>query len=244
MRVSCPSCGASVSADDVNITRMVAKCRACQSVFSFEAQLQSAPVAAAPAPARELAAVMEVQREGPAPATAGDYRTAQGGVGRLRIVRRWYKPEHWGLLFFAIAWNSFLVFWISGVLSAPGGIAMALFSVAHVAVGIAITYTALTGLFNRTVIEVDAGGLSVRHGPIPAKGNRDIALSDLRQLFTVEIAGNKGVRTYELHAVVRNGPTVTIATGLSDTRQALFLERTIEDHVGIVDQPVAGEMPK
>jgi hypothetical protein len=250
MRVSCPSCGASVPAEDVNITRMVAKCRGCQAVFSFEAQLQSAPVASAPA--REIAPVMEVplpagiemHRDAPAATASGDYRTAQGGVGRLRIVRRWFTPQHLFLLLFAIAWNSFMVMWIGGAISSGGGIGPILFSTVHVGVGLWVAYTALTGLFNRTVIEVDRGVLSIRHGPIPAKGNRDVTLSELRQLFTVEIVGNKGARSYELHAIVTNGPTITIVKDLTDARQALFLERAIEDHVGIVDQPVAGEMPK
>jgi hypothetical protein len=236
----------------VNITRMVAKCRACQAVFAFDSQLRPAQAEAVQAPARALAPLMEVpmpagielQRDASVAPASGDYRTSPGGPGRLRIVRRWYTPQHLFMLFFAIAWNSFMVVWITGALSSGAGIGPILFSTAHVAVGVWVAYTALTGLFNRTVIEVDRGVLSVRHGPIPARGNRDIALSDLRQLFTIESTGNKGARSYELHAIVSNGPTVTLAKGLTDSRQALYLERTIEDHVGIEDQPVVGEMRK
>ena len=37
VRVSCESCGAAVPAEDVNLERMVAKCRSCQAVFEVRA---------------------------------------------------------------------------------------------------------------------------------------------------------------------------------------------------------------
>jgi|LNFM01.1.fsa_nt_gb hypothetical protein len=250
MNVSCPRCGATVPAEDVNITRMVAKCRACQAVFSFDPPARpiqtEVPQRSALAPMMEvpLPAGIELHRDSPATPASGDYRTAPGGVGRLRIVRRWFTPQHIFMLLFAIVWNGFMVLWIGGAIASGGGVWPILFSSLHVAVGLWVAYTAIAGLFNRTVIEIDRGVLSVRHGPIPAAGNRDIAITDLRQLFTVQNVGNKGARSYELHAIVSNGPTVSIAKGLTDERQALFLERTIEDHLGIVDQRVPGEMPK
>lgn len=247
MRVSCPSCGATVPAEDVNITRLVAKCRACQAVFSFEPP--SAPVAQRQSELAPLVDValppgIELHRDAPIANATSDYRSPSASAGRLRIVRRWFVPQHIFLLLFAIAWNSFMVFWIAGALSSGAGLAPLLFSTVHVGVGVWVAYKAISGLLNRTVIEVDRGVLTVRHGPIPAAGNRDIAITELRQLFTVEKVGNKGVRSYELHAIVSNGPTVTIAKELPEARQALFLERAIEDHVGIVDQRVAGEMHK
>lgn len=37
MKLKCPACGAPIPADDINITTMTALCRACDSVFKFEA---------------------------------------------------------------------------------------------------------------------------------------------------------------------------------------------------------------
>lgn len=239
-------------AEDVNITRLVAKCRACQAVFSFDPPSRDEMAARAktqaptPSPLLDvpLPAGIELHRDAPATAATGDYRSPVASAGRLRIVRRWFTPHHIFLLLFAIAWNSFMVFWIVGTLSDGAGLFPLLFSSLHVAAGVWIAYMAITGLFNRTVIEVDRGVLSVRHGPIPAPGNRDIPIVELRQLFTVEKIGNKGVRSYELQAIVSNGPVVTIAKNLTESSQALFLERAIEDHLGIEDQPVQGEMRK
>lgn len=250
MRVSCPTCGAQIPAQDVNISRMTAKCAACQAVFAFESQVRATPIAVAPtttalglATTVPLPAGIQLHREGPSELSSGDYRVAAGKLGRLRITRRWFSAQHLFTLFFAIVWNSFMVVWIAGAIS-QGGLTMLLFSIAHIALGVWVAYKALTALLNRTVIEIDRGRLTVRHGPIPAAGNRDVALDDLRQLFTTEIADSEGAPTCDLHAMVSNGPAITLVKELTDVRQALFIERAIEDHLEWVDQPVAGEVPK
>jgi hypothetical protein len=238
-----------VPAEDVNIVRMVAKCRACQSVFAFQAQLSAEPPpTAAPAPhaATTMSAIatvpmppgIEVHRE--ASAAAGDYRTAHVPKPKLRIVRRWFAFTHLVVLGFAFFWNLFVGVWMIRALVGNAE-TMAIFAIPHFVVGIVLLYVGLTGLLNRTVIEIDRGTLTVRHGPIPAWGNRDIPVHELKQLFTLEKRGGKGGRSYELLAVAHTGPTITLAKGMTDPQQALYLERLIEEHLEIEDQAVLGE---
>ena len=48
-----------------------------------------------------------------------------------------------------------------------------LLPIAHVAVGVGLTYYTLTRLMNRTRIEVSRDELTIRHGPLPWRGNMD-----------------------------------------------------------------------
>lgn len=78
------------------------------------------------------------------------------------------------LLGFALVWDSFLVFWyaaaIAGVSSGGGANGgawmMLLFPLIHVGAGVFITWTALRGLLNRTVLVLDQGTFTRRSGPI------------------------------------------------------------------------------
>ena len=174
------------------------------------------------------------------PAPPADYRSAAGGSGELTLTRRWFGPQHLFMLFFCIAWDAFLVFWYGIAIKSGGPWIMFVFPIAHLAVGVGITYSALCGLLNRTVIQIKDGVLSVRHGPIPARGNRTIPVHEVRQLYTEEVVGSKGAKTYKLNAVVASGSAHALASDLSNPQQALFIERAVEDHLGLADQPVAG----
>lgn len=241
MRLACPSCGAAIPAEDVNVVRMVAKCRACHAVFRFDAQLTGAPAPAAPlAPALAVALPPGIVVDRAGGPMEGDYRTPAGGVGELTITRRWFSPQTLFLLFFAIAWDSFLIFWYSAAITQGGPWIMFVFPIAHLAAGVWVTHTALSGLLNRTVLRIADGRLRVTHGPIPVRGNRDLPVDEVRQLYTEEVAGSKGSKRYTLHAVVATGPAIALASDLESSQQALFLERTIEEHLRLPDQPVAG----
>lgn len=241
--VSCPKCAAPVPAEDVNIVRLVAKCRGCGNVFSFIEQVGAAPAAPRPAPAPlavvAMPAGIDLQRtEVPSP-TLG-YRDAPRQAGRLVITRRWFQPQAIFLIVFAVFWNGFLVNWYTIAFKSDGPLIMFLFPLLHVSAGLWITYQGLTGLLNRTTITLADGILAVKHGPIPARGNRTLETSDVQQLYTEEIVGSKGGKTYNLMVVVKSGPTVALAKGLTSPQQALYIEQVVEEHLGIPDAPVLG----
>lgn len=242
MVVTCPKCAATIPAEDVNVARIVAKCRLCGAVFNFEDQLglPKSPVN------RAIARVMlppgiELAVSNASAGTAGPYRGGGEQSGELLLVRKWFQPQAIMLLIFGAVWNSFLFFWYAGAASSGAPWIFYVFPLAHVAAGVAIIYGGLTGLLNRTTVRVANGRLTVRHGPIPAFGNRDIAVSDLLQLYTVTKTGSKGSKTHELHALPSFGPTIKLMSGLTDMQQAVYVERTVEDHLRIEDDPSANQ---
>ena len=227
MDLRCKRCRTLIPADDVNVGTGIAKCRACNAVFGFADQLAPAPrdrerAAAAMPPA------ITVGRE----------------AGALEITRRWFSPGYLPLLFFCIAWDAFLVFWY---MQAPAaGWIFVIFPIGHVAVGVGLSYYTVAGLLNRTVVRVGRGQLTVRHGPVPWRGNWTLSTTELRQLYSVEQPprSRKGVPTYTVQAILASGRTLPLLGGLRDTGQALYIEQAFERHLGIADRLVGVELPR
>ena len=162
----------------------------------------------------------------------------------IEIVRKWFGWQTVFLTAFAVFWDGFLLTWYSFTL--PFGFSFFnLFPLIHVAAGIGITYTALAGWLNTTRISVSQGKISVRHGPLPWLGNKDLDGSMLKQLYSKEKISrgrNSTSYSYEVHAVLSNGKNAKLVSGLESSEQALYIEQEIERYFGIVDTPVRGQI--
>jgi hypothetical protein len=219
----CPRCGSAIPADDMNLANLVAKCRRCHEAFSFADQ-----VSATGKPAPAAAPPQRVPRPpGLWVEEDGDHRC---------LVRRWFAPGLLFLVFFCIAWDGFLVFWYSMALTAdaPWMWIAVLFPIAHVAVGVGLTYGTVAGLFNSTVVEVHNGRLLVCHGPLPWPGNRDLDALEVRQLYCTEAqqwTRQSGTTSwpYALNAVLADGRTVPLLSDVQDKMMALFYKQQLED---------------
>jgi len=166
-----------------------------------------------------------------------------GGSG-IEIVRKWLGWQTLVLTAFAVFWCGFLFFWYSIALP-MGDTFMTLFPLIHVAVGIGLAYRALAGWVNTTRIAVDQGRLSVRHGPLPWLGNKDLDGSNLKQLYSKEKISqgrNSTTITYEVHALTANGRNEKLVSGLDSSEQALYIEQEIERYFRIEDTPVRGQI--
>jgi hypothetical protein len=103
----------------------------------------------------------------------------------------------------------------------------------------------LMGFLNRTTIEVSRNQLTIRHGPLPGPGNRDVLGRQFTQLYGEEIVKtNKGSKsyTYDLIALDREGRKIKLLSDLTERDQVLYLEQTLERRLGIEDEPVDGEV--
>jgi len=234
MQLACKSCTKPIPAADVNLDRGIAKCQGCHAVFSFLDDVGGkSPVVRpqVPMPKRFV-----VDHWGP----------------ELSITHRWYSHGLWILLIFCVIWDGFLFAWysaaIAGLMSgqANGGFwIMLIFPVLHLAVGVGLTYGTLCGFLNKTWIRVSVGELSVRHGPLPTGGNRQLFTADLKQLFCTEkiIRGKHGPRySYNVEALLQGGTKLKLLSNLQDLDQALFVEQQIEQHLRIADERVPGEV--
>lgn len=243
MKLVCPSCGSAVKAADVNLDKLVAKCGACDNVFRFDPPFaQKAAPRAVPLPSG-----LKIVEQSRPLLSAGTYRTVEpGSVGTLVVERRWFGLQDIFMLFFSIMWDGFLFFWYSTALSAPGGLQpmLVLFPLLHVAVGVGMTYRAIAGLLNRTTVSVRDGRLTVRHGPLPWLGDRDLPTPSLRQLYVRSKTSRtkNGTRTsFKVCAENADRAEVVLVAGLTDRAQADYLEWVIEDHLGIENDPAYGD---
>ncbi|WP_224362216.1 hypothetical protein [Hyalangium versicolor] len=237
MQLSCEVCHAPLRPEDVRLDLALAKCSACNAVYDLSGRkgrgLAEQSAQEKPRLVRAKASLPE------------KFQVEDDGVS-TRISWRWFSVIHAFLIFFCIAWDGFLFTWYGIALSSDNAPLIALiFPIAHVAAGVGLTYYTLTGLLNRTRIEVSRNRLSIRHGPLPWPGNRDVPGRQFTQLYGVEqIRSNKGSQTltYDLIAIDREGKSVKLLGGLTAKDQVLYLEQTLERRLGIEDAPVEGEI--
>jgi hypothetical protein len=227
----CIRCGAPVPPANVDEAEGVARCSACSDVFNF---VRRGGAVSAPTTAEALArpAYMHVDRQG----------------RRLLIRWRWFTAANLGMAIFCIAWDSFLIFWYSTAFhSRHTPWLMIVFPIGHLAVGVGLTYATLCGFFNHTAMEISPDGLTVRHGPLPSRGNRQLAASQIRQPFCERSSSmqssnrNNSTPTYSLSAILNDGSKVKLVRGVRELTDARYLERQIELAMNIAPQPVAGE---
>lgn len=231
MKLNCPECGAEIPADNMNLDRMVAKCRECNAVFDFgdhfgvtngSQSLSRMPV--------------------PRPA---DILIENTGTD-IRFTRRWFGPTYIFLALFAVFWNGFMAVWF-GIAIVSRLWPMALFGTLHAAIGLFVAYLALAGFLNSTVIRVGLGEIEVKHGPLPWFGNRRLETVSIAQLYSKEVVSRSRRSTsvsHEVHLATRDGRHIKLLSGLESSEQALYLEQEIERYLGIKDQAVRGEIPR
>ena len=212
----------------------VARCSACGEVFNF---VRRGGAVSAPIAAEALARppYMHVDRQG----------------RRLLIRWRWFTPANLGMAVFCLAWDSFLIFWYSTAFhSRHTPWIMIVFPIGHLAVGVGLTYATLCGFLNHTTMEISPEGLTVRHGPLPSRGNRQLAASQIRQPFCERSVSrywnqksnrNNSAPTFNVSVILNDGTKVKLIRGLRELTDARYLERQIEIAMNIAPQTVAGE---
>ncbi|MCA9223520.1 MAG: hypothetical protein KDA71_24575 [Planctomycetales bacterium] len=232
MQLNCRSCGRDIPAEDINVNLAIAKCSSCHSVFNFLDQLGTTAAMAAvrQRPAVEMPKAMQVEDWG----------------AELVITRRWFTWAAIFLVFFCLFWDGFLVVWYTAAISSKQ-ILMLVFPLIHVAVGVFLTYLTLSMFVNKTVIRVANGELSVRHGPLPWPGKRNLLTHEIQQLYVTEQMRRtkRGYSyTYHLNAKLAQGNVVKLLSNLETPDHGLFIEQKLEQHLKIEDEAVAGEVTR
>lgn len=216
----CPRCRAPLPVSAISTALEVARCPSCETVIDLRASAKSSALAA-PTPER-----WEVTGTGP----------------DLSIRWRWFRASSLFLIPFALFWNGILVTMAAGVSEGfrhPERLLVGLV-VPHVWVGVGLAYACVANLLNSTTITSRFGRLTVKVGPLPWRGNRAFDANDLSQLFVVERRGNRGATTFDVCAVTRDGRRQQLVN-LPQPDQAAFVERRVEQALGVVDRPVEGE---
>jgi hypothetical protein len=176
-----------------------------------------------------------------------DHISMDYGTDGLLLTYRWFSASFVAVAVFCLMWDGFLVFWYTTALTQHAPSMMLVFPVIHVSVGVALTYYALAGFWNKTVITIGTGRLSIRHMPLPWPGNKTLDAADLTQLYSEQqiIRGKNGSRiVYRLNAISRDNRKIRLLSGLNSPDQVRYLERKIEEQLGIRDTPVEGELAR
>jgi len=219
--LTCPSCGAKTRTDAFN-GRLV--CEYCGNEHLLQPEKRPVLRPEMLQPANVL-----VENEGKS----------------ARIFQRWFSFKYIPMAFFAFAWDAFLFFWYSTAVGQGAPLIMILFPIAHVAVGVGITYSTLAGFINRTVLEVTRDEIAVWFEPLPWLGEKAIKTKEVRQFFCKDKyvrTKNGGHTQYELYAITANNQQVKLIGNLENPDVALFFEQQLERWLRIENRPVAGEM--
>jgi hypothetical protein len=221
----CPSCGERSASSLRSVDRVLFRCRRCGSIHDGGHDGGALPVV------RPLVPMPRGITVEAAPAAPAGYRDAPT-VRRLVLVHRWYSGASWGMLLFTLVWLAF---------ATRAGREL---QVVPVLMGVIVLYVSLAGLVNRTTFAIADEVLTIRHGPLPWPGKRDLPVREIAQLYCEEevVRHRNGSRSnYHLGAVMRDGTKRRLVANLPAPEHALFLEQRLEEHLGIADVPVEGE---
>lgn len=228
--LKCPNCAAILRTEDWDMATGMIKCGYCRA-------LSKMPVAS------PQQGGFRSRPEIPLP----DGMQIQETTGGTVISRRWFSLVVILLIPFCIAWDSFLIFWYSTVLSGNGSWIMAVFPVAHVAIGAGLTYYTLATLFNTTSIYAGRGTLRIHHSPIPWPGNTELSAGNFKQFYCKEKInrGKSGPNyQYEIWAAMHDGSKRKLLGTDLTMEQALFIEQKLERALGLQDCAMVGELQR
>ncbi len=101
-------------------------------------------------------------------------------------------------------------------------------------------YFTLAVFVNRTDIFISKNRLALKHKPVPWPGNKQGSAQDIKQIHIRDVV-NRGRETvtYLVLAETRSGEIIKLVSGLHSKEQALFIEKTVEKYLGLVDAPYA-----
>jgi hypothetical protein len=232
-KLNCPKCAAEIPAENMNLDRMVAKCAVCNSVFSFDKEFTTP-------------AVLSRQAQFDVPQPERVKMENENGVLTIRLS--WFSTRVIFMTLFALFWNGIMLSVAGGgllnfIMNGSAGM-LFIFVTPHFWVGLIAIYFVLAGYINETRVTVDNGRLTVRHGPLPYWGNKEMATSDILQLYTKNhytMWRNNWSGHYQLHAITGKNKHEKLLSGWDNSNYLLFVEQEVEHFLGIDDYPVRGE---
>lgn len=156
-------------------------------------------------------------------------------IGCQIFRRRWLTWKVVPLAFFMIAWDSFLVFWYWVAFTKSGTPwLMIVFPLAHVAVGVGLTYYVIASFLNTTEIELSSGQLRIKTGPIPWPPHRDLTAMDIHGL-RLKCGSANNMDVYEIRYRTPENREKKLVGGLTDD-QAEYLVYHLRRTLGLTGE--------
>jgi hypothetical protein len=164
----------------------------------------------------------------------------------LTLTYRWFSGHTFWVVVgvFALVWNGLMGFILVSLLANESAWDQYLMMAPFAGFGLLMAYVTLANIFNGTVIQLTPAELTVRHVPLPWRGNRSLPVSGLKQIYCKEVKGtdSEGEPYVEYHLLaVMYGGKETIL--LKDSLERLrYFEREINAWLSRRDVSVAGEL--
>ncbi len=233
MHSRCDLCGATLQPGDVQPELLCVRCSSCHGIYgllrSDAEELLGRPATPPPASTPEpLDSRWTVSREGEV----------------LRLSWSWYEPSIWVMVIACLVFASLGVGGLLDMVKFKGNTSGQDGGLMMLGMSLISGYVCLLSLVNRTSITASRQtGLEVRHGPLPSFHlSRTLEMRDIRQLYGKHHPHPRRDREfYELRVLLADGSNKRLLSNRHTAEQVLFLERMLEDHLGVRDQPVPGE---
>ena len=198
-----------------------------------------APARMEPPPPAKTEPSLAAEMQPPPPAHVQLFHRASD----MEIVRSWFGWQTLLVTAFTVIWDVVVFANFRGMMEG-----LNLLSLLFPAIGVVLAYYTIARWLNRTRIVVSRDKITVRHGPLPWIGNKEVEASNLKQVYRVEQEhrSSKGGRTvtYEVYTLTGDGQSVKLLDGLTGltSEQALFIALQIEKYLGIQKIPAEGRI--
>jgi hypothetical protein len=142
------------------------------------------------------------------------------------------------LLVFAGIWDSFIVFFIMALVRSPRAPGpMLLFPLAHVMVGVYLTWMALVKTLNRSHFTIDPDTFVLVQRPIWQRGAR-CTTRDIDGFDTLESRGNRGSTRWRIRVLTRDGKATKLALPLDSLEHLGFIAAKLNAALAEAREPV------
>ena len=225
MAITCDKCGQSIPSEKVTLSGMV-KCEQCGNIFNAD----------------ERASDLTSHKKIRAGALTGmDMVATDDG---LVITRQLYSPKAYELGTMALFFLGVIILVCSatglGLLSKEPWVMFGF----PMPIGVWLMYSSLCNLLNRTIIHLNSKWVRVGYKPLPWLGGKKVPSSRIFQVYCKRVKIRTRRRTYirfEFRCVRPKGKDIKLIPGLESRSQARFIEREIEETLGLKDAYVEGE---
>lgn len=221
---NCPSCSTALPPSAIAESLAAARCPSCKALIDLDST--------------------RVIRPRNVTVAAPQRWQIEAAPGSLVVRWRWLTWVALIFIPFTLFWNGVLLtmaFAGTEGFTHPERLLFGLL-IPHVWVGIGFSYFTLASFLNSTEVRFNNGMLHVKHGPLPWRGQHHLQTREVAQLFVLEKRSSRRATTYDLCALLSDGKRISLLSSLTDEGQARFLELRLEQVMGIVDRPVAGEL--
>ena len=221
MSLHCTHCQSAIEVFDE--ARQIATCPSCSQIVDLQPQMAGTARMRAPV---ELPQGMTMRRWWDGPRDPSN-------PGNLEIKRRWLRSKHFMFLLIVTAATAFVAHGWTQVAEASA------FLIIATIVVVSWDLRLLQMFVNATTITVTGDRVRVRNGPMPSLlfKSHDVSASQLKQLYAT-----KWGSVFEVGAELQDGSRMSLIRPLVTEEQALYVEQTLENQLGIVDFEVEGEL--